>query len=89
MGMPKGLIKCNAIANKYYGDKFTLEVGINDKTHYVKLSDSKDCLPCEITSYRQAEFANRQDLINKVQSMEKLGYSVCIDTSFMFYETER
>lgn len=85
--MSKGM--SNLISSTYaaQNNKIILHVGYNVNTKYCKMSSDKDCLPADITNYRLAQFDNMDDLQCKVAIIEKMGYTVCIDTEYYFYET--
>ena len=85
--MSKGysnILAMNHVANK----TFILDVGYNTKTMFCKITNDRDCLPADITNFREAEFKNKDDLMVKVHQIEKLGYEVCVDTGTIFYETK-
>jgi len=89
--MSKGmhnLIALTNVANKYHS-KIILHVGVNEITKHVCFTDDTDCLPCEITHYRLAEFVNDDDIMNKAKLIEKQGYIMTINTMSLFYETEQ
>jgi hypothetical protein len=87
--MSKGmnnLYRMSGIANKKA--KILMHVGYNTKQKECTLTDDKDCLPADLTNYREAEFDNFFDLGRKVVLMENKGYKIFINASYLTYETE-
>ena len=66
---------------------FTLLVGYNTKTMFCKITNTRDCLPSDITDFREAQFKDKDDLMLKVHQIENLGYEVSLDTGTIFYES--
>ena len=85
--MSKGMHNLISMTHAAQNTKIFLHVGYNKNSKYVKMTSDKDCLPADISLYRTAEFENMDDLKNKVKLMEDLGYTVCVDTEYYFYET--
>lgn len=65
-----------------------LHVGIDDTESHIKLTSDVDCLGCEVHEYQLMEVGNYEELFHRVDLLEWVGYTVCVDTEDCLYETD-
>ena len=53
----------------------------------IKMSTDRNCLPPDAIRTETRIFVDGTDLMNAVKALEKRGFSVCVETEHMSYET--
>ena len=66
-----------------------IHIGYQRCLNRYKLTTDVDCLSPDISDYTVRGATDYQQLMSCAKALEAKGYSVCVDTGDLFYETKK